>query len=93
ILKRTFFFLYSLLIASSIAIFVFTVIVARLQREARKSAIEAQQLGQYKLEEKLGAGAMGVVYRGHHAMLRRATAIKLLDADKVNPSSIELFER
>lgn len=93
ILKRTFFFLYSLLIASSIVIFVFTMIVARLQREARKTAIEAQQLGQYKLERKLGAGAMGVVYRGHHAMLRRATAIKLLDADKVNPSSIERFER
>ncbi|PHR96064.1 MAG: serine/threonine protein kinase [Blastopirellula sp.] len=93
ILKRTFFFLYALLIASSVAIFVFTIIVARLQREARKSAIEAQQLGQYKLEEKLGAGAMGVVYRGHHAMLRRATAIKLLDVDKVNPSSIERFER
>jgi eukaryotic-like serine/threonine-protein kinase len=93
ILKRTFFFLYSLLIVSSIVIFVFTMIVARLQREARRSAIEAQQLGQYKLVEKLGAGAMGVVYRGHHAMLRRATAIKLLDADKVNPSSIERFER
>jgi hypothetical protein len=93
ILKRTFWALYGLLIVSSIAIFAFTVIVARLKREARKATIEARQLGQYTLDEKLGAGAMGVVYRGHHAMLRRPTAIKLIDADRVNDVSIQRFER
>lgn len=93
ILKTTFWILYALLIASSIAIFVFTVIVARLQREARKAAIEAQQLGQYTLEEELGAGGMGVVYRGRHAMLRRPTAIKLLNAEKIDDESIQRFER
>ncbi len=93
ILRRTFWSLYGLLVISAIAVFVFTVIVARLQREAQKAAIEAQQLGQYSLEEKLGAGAMGVVYKGQHAMLRRPTANKLLDADKVNDASIQRFER
>ncbi len=93
ILQRVFWSLHALLIASSVAIFAFTLVVARLRREAQKSAIEAKQLGQYTLDEKLGAGAMGVVYKGHHAMLRRATAVKLLDVDKVNDASIKRFER
>ncbi|HTN73734.1 MAG TPA: serine/threonine-protein kinase, partial [Pirellulaceae bacterium] len=63
------------------------------QREAQKAAIEAKQLGQYRLEERLGAGAMGVVYRGQHAMLRRPTAIKMLNVEKVNDASIQRFER
>ncbi len=93
ILQRTFWGLYALLILSSVAIFAFTVIVSRLHREARKAAIEAQHLGQYTLEDKLGTGAMGVVYKGHHSMLQRPTAIKLLNADKVNDASIKRFER
>ena len=93
ILRRTFWGLFILLGVSALAIFVFTLVVARLRREAQKAAIEAQQLGQYTLEEKVGAGAMGVVYRGFHAMLRRPTAIKMLDVDKVNDDSITRFER
>ena len=85
--------LYILLGASSIAIFVFTVIVARLQKEAQKAAIEAKQLGQYELEGKLGSGGMGVVYKAHHAMLRRPTAVKMLDIDKVDEASTARFER
>jgi predicted Ser/Thr protein kinase len=93
ILRWVFFSIFGLLILSSIAIFVFTIIVARLQRDAQKAAIEARHLGQYRLEEQLGEGAMGVVYRGQHAMLRRPTAIKMLSVDKVNEASIQRFER
>ena len=46
ILQRTFYALYTLLAIGAIAIFVFTLIVARLQRQARKAAVEAKQLGQ-----------------------------------------------
>jgi len=93
ILRRTFFSLFALLAVSAAAIFVFTLIVARLRREAQKAEIEAKQLGQYRLQERIGAGAMGVVYKGQHAMLRRPTAIKMLDVDKVNEASIGRFER
>ncbi len=93
ILKRTFWALLGLLMLSSVAIFFFTLRMSKLQRQAREATIEAKQLGQYKLEEKLGAGAMGVVYKGSHAMLRRPTAIKLLDADKVSDEATARFER
>ncbi len=93
ILQRVFFSLFALLIIAAIAIFIFTLIVTRLQREAQKSAIEARQLGQYRLEEQIGAGGMGVVYKGHHAMLRRPTAVKMLEPERVSEASIARFER
>lgn len=93
ILKRAFWAMLTLLLATSIAILAFSLVIARLQRKAREAAIEARQLGQYELEEKLGEGAMGVVYRGRHAMLRRPTAIKLINSDNVSDRSIQRFER
>lgn len=92
ILSYSFYALFALLAICSLAIFVFTVIVARLQREAQKAEIEAKQLGQYRLETKIGAGAMGIVYRGQHAMLRRPTAIKILNIERANESAIQRFE-
>jgi len=92
ILQWTFWGLLALLGVSSLAIFIFTLVVARLHREAQKAAVAARQLGQYRLEEKLGSGAMGVVYKGHHAMLRRPTAIKMLDLEKIDDESIARFE-
>lgn len=92
ILSWVFWSLYGLLITASVAIFVFTLVVNRMQREARNAAVQAQELGQYKLEQKLGAGAMGVVYKGYHAMMRRPTAIKLLNIEAMNDSAIARFE-
>jgi serine/threonine protein kinase len=56
-------------------------------------AKEGQRLGQYAIDERIGAGAVGVVYRGHHALLHRPTAIKLLDPNRADEKALGRFER
>lgn len=59
----------------------------------REQIREMGKLGQYTLAEKLGAGGMGVVYRAHHAMLRRPAAIKLLLPERATEADLARFER
>ena len=92
ILQWIFTGLYVLLRASSVVIFVFTLVVRRMTKEAQKAAVEARQLGQSEREDKRGAGGMEVVSKAHHAMLRRPTAVKMLSLDKVDAASTARFE-
>ena len=70
-----------------------TAIVSHTLFGLRQKVLEVMQLGQYTLEEKIGEGGMGVVYRATHSMLRRPAAIKLLLPDRAQPKDLARFER
>ncbi len=57
------------------------------------AALKGRRLGQYAIDEKIGAGGVGMVYRGHHTLLRRPVAIKLLDENKTTDHTLARFER
>jgi serine/threonine protein kinase len=53
-------------------------ITSKTLYDLRRSVREANELGQYVLEEKLGAGGMGEVWRARHRLLIRSAAVKLI---------------
>jgi serine/threonine-protein kinase len=57
---------------------------ARVVYQLGTEVKRARELGSYRLEEKLGQGGMGEVWRARHRMLARPAAIKL-----IRPTSTE----
>lgn len=92
-INYAFWSLFALLAIASMAMLTSMLRADRMSEQARLATIELKRLGQYTLEEKLGEGGMGVVYRAKHAMLHRPTAVKFLDAAKTNEKTIARFER
>lgn len=76
--------------ASSVALSTFT---SKVIYGLRETVSLAQQLGQYVIERKLGAGGMGEVYLARHSLLRRHTAVKLLPPERAGLKTVERFER
>jgi len=62
-----------------------SIVLSRL----RRAVSEAQAMGSYRLEERLGAGGMGEVWRASHRMLARPAAIKLIRAESIAQASGE----
>lgn len=54
--------------------------------------ITMQQLGRYEIQDKLGEGAMGVVYRAFDPLLERIVAIKTVKLD-LTPAEQEDFQQ
>jgi len=59
----------------------------------RKQVGNIRALGQYHIEAEIGSGAMGIVYRARHALLRRETAVKLLAPERTSEAQLQRFER
>jgi hypothetical protein len=85
--------------ASAFAV-VFAVVGARVVYGLGRQVAAARELGSYQLEEMLGQGGMGEVWRARHRMLARPAAVKLIrhtpnDASGRNPptDAIHRFER
>jgi serine/threonine-protein kinase len=53
-------------------------IVSRVLYGLRRQVAEASELGQYLLEDRIGGGGMGEVWRARHRLLIRPAAIKLI---------------
>jgi eukaryotic-like serine/threonine-protein kinase len=68
-------------------------VTSRVIYGLRVEVREARRLGQYVLEQKIGEGGMGEVYRARHGMMRRPSALKLLRADTARDSHLARFEQ
>jgi hypothetical protein len=55
----------------------------------------ARQMGSYELEERIGRGGMGEVWRARHGLLARPAAIKLIRPDELadDPARADLLMR
>ena len=64
-----------------------------LQKSMNDSILVDRKVGQYTLEEKIGEGAMGVVYKASHNMMKRPAAVKLIRTEKLTTENTEQFEQ
>ncbi len=94
ILLRTIFGgLFLLVVIGTTVSLFFSRSIERITRRMLRAEKKMERMGQYTLEEKIGEGGMGEVYRASHAMLRRPTAVKILRAESSSDEAVQRFER
>ncbi len=92
VIRVAFWSLFGLLAAGAVAVFVLMRVARRMHDKARQASIEVKKLGQYALDDEIGSGAFGTVFRGHHALMRRPVAVKVLNP-LAGDAGIARFER
>lgn len=69
-----------------------SVVPSKIIRRLGQRVTRARELGSYRLEEKLGSGGMGDVYRATHRLLARPAAIKLIRPEVLGASTPDAAE-
>jgi hypothetical protein len=87
--RRSFAAIAGLLALAALGMLAYSLLLGRARRQM-ESALE---LGRYRLVEKIGEGGMGKVFRARHALLRRPTAVKLLESSRATQEAVKRFER
>ena len=85
--------LFGLLLLSGLSTLFYRWYLFKVRLLAKKVELSQKKLGAYEIEEKIGEGGMGVVYKAKHALMRRPTAVKILPPERSSQESIERFER
>ncbi len=71
-----------------------SVTITKALYHMRLSLHKARRLGNYVIERELGRGGMGQVYVAQHALIRRPTALKVIEAPaQEGDTSLARFER
>jgi len=74
-------------VAPYLAVAGFAYLAARAIYRLGQDVKRAQEMGSYRLEERLGYGGMGEVWRARHRMLVRPAAVKLIHRNSLGDSS------
>ncbi|TWT62279.1 protein kinase domain-containing protein [Rubinisphaera italica] len=77
----------------SLAVRIEECLMSHLSSGGLLTELKNRQLGNYILEECIGNGASGSVYRARHTMMNRPAAVKVLSQEKLTESDIARFER